>query len=199
MTSCVCRRIRTPAVTCSVAVLGACAVWASAARASLINLDPCNSAPLSQPFAPWGDPSFYELLPDGDFADTDWTLNGGAQLVAGGQPLPAAGVAGTSSLSMPAGSSAQSPATCVDGAYPTIRFFIAGSGSVLVDIVDGSVTIPVGAATATGDWLPTPVMLSASLLWGALSNGTAQVAVLVNAIIGDPQVDDVFIDPWNRG
>ena len=27
----------------------------------------------------------------------------------------------------------------------------------------------------------------------------AQVSLQLTALAGDPQVDDVFIDPWNRG
>ena len=59
--------------------------------------------------------------------------------------------------------------------------------------------IPAGLATATGDWQPTPVLLTESPVLGLLSGGTAQVSLQLTALIGDPQVDDVFIDPWNRG
>jgi hypothetical protein len=32
-----------------------------------------------------------------------------------------------------------------------------------------------------------------------LSGGVAQVSIRVTSLLGDPRVDDVFIDPWNRG
>jgi hypothetical protein len=175
----------------------------------LVNLNTCNLSALSQPFAPWLDFSNYELAPGGDFerskspggdfASSVWTLAGGAKLVAPSEPYAATGTLGSFSLSLPAGSSAQSPLTCVDAAYPSIRFFIAGKGSVAVNVVDGSSVIPAGVALAGGGWSPTPVMLTSSAVLGALSGGTAQVSLTFTGLSGDPEIDDVFIDPWNRG
>jgi hypothetical protein len=119
--------------------------------------------------------------------------------MAGSEPYAATGTLGSWSLSLPAGSSAESPATCVDATYPTARFFIAGSGIVEMSVVDEGLAIPAGVAIAPGDWQPTPVMLTGSPLLGLLSGGTAQVSLQFTALLGDPQVDDVFIDPWNRG
>ena len=102
-------------------------------------------------------------------------------------------------MSLPAGSSAVSPATCVDASYPTTRFFIAGSGVVAVSVVDDGLAIPAGVAIAPGDWQPTPAMLTESPLLGLLSGGTARVSLELTGVLGDPQVDDVFVDPWNRG
>ena len=93
-----------------------------------VNLNACNSSALTQPFSRWLDLADYELAPGGDFEGSTWTLTGGAQLVAGSEPYRATGALGSSSLSLPAASSVQSPLTCVDAAYPTIRFFIAGKG-----------------------------------------------------------------------
>ena len=171
----------------------------SAASADLINLGACNTSPLSQPFAPWSDSAWYELAPGGDFESPGWTLDRGAQLANGSEPYAATGTLGTSSLSLPAGSSAQSPVTCVDAAYPTVRFFIQGDGIVAASLVDGGLAIPAGVAIASGDWTPTPVMLTTAPLLGLLSGGTAQVSLRLTAIAGDPKVDDGFIDPWNRG
>ena len=186
-------------VMVALGALHALALPVTAAHASVINLNPCNGAALSQPFAPWADPAWYELAPGGDFESSTWTLAGGAQLIAGSEPYAATGTQGSWSLSLPAGSSAQSPATCVDVAYPTIRFFIAGSGLVAVTVVDGNLNIPAGIAVASGDWRPTAVMLTGSAQTAATSDGTAQVSVRVIAVTGDPHIDDVFIDPWNRG
>lgn len=176
----------------------------SAAQASLLGLGTCNSSTVSQPFAPWGDPSSYELAPGGDFESSDyasspWTLTGGARLVAGSEPYAATGTLGSSSLSLPAGSSAQSATTCVSAAYPTVRFFVGGTGSVAVSVVDGGLTIPTGLVVAAGSWMPTPVLITANPVLGLLSGGTAQVSLELTGVTGSPQVDDVFIDPWTRG
>jgi len=181
-------------------VCAACALGcASAARADLINLGTCNSASLSQAFAPWGDPSEYELAPGGDFESSSWTLAGGAQRVGGSEPFAATGTLGSYSLSLPAGASAQSPVTCLDAAYPTLRMFIAGSGVLAVDIVDNGMVIPAGLAVAAGNWQPSTVMLTSAPLLGLLSGGTANASLLLTGVLGSPVVDDVFIDPWNRG
>ena len=183
----------------AVGVVGAVALPVSAAQAGLLNLNGCTPSALSQPFAPWGDSASYELVPGGDFETSSWTLQGGAQRVAGSEPYAATGTLGSWSLSLPAGSSAQSPPTCVDATYPTARFFIAGSGLLAVSVVYDGLAIPAGVAIAPGDWQPTPVMLTEAPLLALLSGGSAQVSLQVTALLGDPQVDDVFIDPWNRG
>ena len=199
------RLISTASVVCSLGAAALVSPLVSDARAdlvdptSLVNLNTCNSSALSRPFAPWLDFASYELAPGGDFESSTWTLTGGAKLVAGSEPYAATGSRGSSSLSLPAGSSAQSPLTCIDAAYPSIRFFIAGKGSVAVQVVDESAVIPAGVAVAGGEWSPTPLMLTSSAVLGALSGGTAQVSVTFTGLSGDPQIDDVFIDPWNRG
>jgi hypothetical protein len=174
-------------------------VRVAAARANLIDLNPCNDAALTQPFAPWGDPASYELAPGGDFEKSTWTLSAGAQRVPGSEPYAATGSLGSWSLELPAGASAQSPPTCVDTAYPTVRFFIAGTGSVAVSVVSGDTEIPAGIAVAGSRWLPTPVMLTSSAVLATLSGGVAQVSLRIRALTGDPQVDDVYVDPWCRG
>jgi hypothetical protein len=106
---------------------------------------------------------------------------------------------GNWSLALPAGSSAQSPVTCVDAAYPSVRFFIAGRGLVAVSLVEGGTVIPAGIAFAGFGWLPSPVIATSSAVLAATSNGVAQVSLRLTALAGNPRVDDVFIDPWNRG
>lgn len=198
------RLISTVSVACTLGATALLAPIVSDAQAnvvnptSLVNLDTCNVSALSQPFVPWLDLADYELAPGGDFESSTWTFTGGAKLVAGSEPYAATGTLGSSSLSMPAGSSAQSPLACVDAAYPSIRFFIAGKGSVAVNVVDGSLLIPAGVAIAGGDWLPSPVMLTSSAVLGALSGGTAQVSLTFTGLSGSPRIDDVFIDPWGR-
>ncbi|HET6866381.1 MAG TPA: hypothetical protein VFH80_10740 [Solirubrobacteraceae bacterium] len=164
-----------------------------------VGLNACNLSALSQPFAPWLDYAYYELTPGGDFESSTWSLTGGAKLVGGSEPYAATGTLGSSSLLLPAGSSAQSPPTCVDATYPSIRFFIGGAGSVAVQVVVGSSVVPAGVAIAGGEWEPTPVMLTNAAVLAAASAGTAQVSLLLTGLSGSPRIDDVFIDPWSRG
>ena len=180
-------------------VFGAAALPVSAAQADVINLSACSLAPTSQPFAPWLDPAWYELAPGGDFETSAWTLTGGAQRVTGSDPFAATGSLGSWSVSLPAGASAQSPPLCVDAAYPTIRLFTSGIGTVAVSVVYGGLTLPAGVAVVTGGWSPTLPMLTSSALVAAASDGSAQVSVRITALAGDVRVDDVFVDPWNRG
>jgi hypothetical protein len=199
LTSPVRRLVGGVSIAIALGLAAALALPVSGAAADPINLAACNNAVLSQAFAPWADPSSYELAPGGDFETAAWTLGGGAQLTSGSEPYAATGSLGDSSLLLPAGSSAESPVTCVDAAYPTVRFFMAGSGLVAVSIVDDGLAVPAGVAVAPGGWQPTPVMVTESPLLGVLSGGTAHVSLQLTALAGDPQIDDVFIDPWNRG
>jgi hypothetical protein len=199
------RLISTAAVLCGLGAVSLVSPIVSEAGAdsiaptSLVNLSTCNLSALTQPFAPWLDLAHYELAPGGDFESSGWTLAGGAEVVAGSEPYAATGSRGSFSLSLPAASSAQAPVTCVDAAYPSIRFFIAGQGLVAVSLLDGNAVIPAGIAVAGGRWLPTPTMITTSAVLGALSGGVADVSVVFTALAGDPRIDDVFIDPWNHG
>ena len=199
------RLIWTVSVMCALGAADLLAPSISNARANAVSatsspgLNTCSPSTVSQPFAPWLDYFDYELVPGGDFESSTWTLTGGAKLVQGSEPYAVTGTLGSSALSLPAGSSAQSPLVCVDTTYPVIRFFIAGTGSVAVNLVDGSSTVPAGTAVAGGDWAPTPVMLTNSAAVAAVSGGTAQVSVALTGVSGNPQIDDVFVDPWSRG
>jgi hypothetical protein len=194
------RRLRSSlAVMTALGVVGAVALSAPVAQADPITLDNCNGATLSTPFAPWADPSSYELAPGGDFESSDWSLTGRADVVNGSEPFGATGTRGDASLSLPAGSSAESPPTCVDAAYPTIRFFASGTGAMAVGVDYHGVYLPAGVAVVLGGWQPTPLMLTSSALPAALAGGTTDVSLVLTTLTGNLRVDDVFIDPWNRG
>ena len=182
----------------ALAAFGTLLVGTAAAQADVIDLSACNLSPLSQPFAPWLDPASYELAPGGDFETSSWTLNGGAARVPGSERFAATGTLGSWSLSLPAGATAESPATCVDAAYPTVRFFLSGTGLVSVSVVYGDVVLPAGVAVAAGGWSPSLVSLTSSALVGLASDGSAQVSLRLTTLAGDARVDDVFVDPWNR-
>ncbi len=178
---------------------GAAAAAGPVGSTPAVGVNTCNLSALSQPFAPWLDYAQYELTPGGDFESATWTLAAGAKLVAGSEPYAVTGTLGSSSLSLPPGSSARSPLTCVGVTDPSMRFFVAGTGSVSVSVVDGGSVIPAGVVIAGGQWAPTPVVLTNSVVAGAPSGGTAQVAVAFSGVSGNPRVDDVFVDPWSRG
>ena len=177
---------------------------AASAQATLIDTNACDEAALSQPFLRWGDSSSYELISGGDFEGSlaSWTLHGAAARTTGSEPYAATGTLGSYALNLPAGSSAQSPFTCVDAAYPTFRFF-ARNDSLLSIIVAqvvyktalGTLTLPLGTVALSGQWEPTLPMLTGSIVTGVLSGGTAEVALRFTALTGTSQIDDVFVDP----
>lgn len=196
------RLVKTVSVACALGTMALLAPIVSNAWGhgmTFINPFACNPSALSQPFARWADFADYELAPGGDFKRSTWTLTRGATLVGGSEPYAATGTVNSSSLSLPTGSSAESPPMCVDLGYPSIRFFIAGEGSVAVNVVDGGLVIPVGVAVAGGEWSPSPVMLTSSPVLGLLSGGTAEVSLTFTSLSGDPQIDDVFVDPYCHG
>jgi hypothetical protein len=179
-------------------------VFAGSARAALVSGGACNEASLSQPFLRWGDSSSYELLPGGDFegSPSGWNLSVGAKLAAGSEPSGATGAVGSHSLGLSPGASAQSPFTCANASYPTFRFFARNNGpasTVLVQVVYqtalGSISLPLGVVALSGEWQPTLPMLTGSVAAGALSGGTAHMALRFTALTGTSNIDDVFVDP----
>lgn len=185
-------------------------VSAASASAALVSTAACDNSTLTQPFAAWGDSNSYKLVPGGDFEGSlsGWTLTGGASRVAGSEPFGATGTVGNSSLYLPAGASVQSPYTCVDAAYPTLRFFGRNNGllsTVAVTIVYkepllGPVALPAGIVALNGPWAPSAQMWTLSTEQGIVNalvaNGqTPDVAIRFTALTGSSQIDDVFIDP----
>jgi hypothetical protein len=170
---------------------------ATAARADL--LSSCSTTAVSQPFAAWGDSSSYELAPGGDFESPGWALDDGAALVTGSEPFAATGSVGAQSLSLPAAADATSASFCVDAGKPTLRLFASGGGLLAVEIETGGLTVPVGVVAAPSTWAPSPILLSGASLLAPLGGGTVQARIRVSALSGHPHVDDVFVDPWNRG
>ena len=174
------------------AVLAILGLPAASAQAALLSSGgSCKESALSQPFAQWGDSNTYELVAQGDFEGSlsQWTLSGGASRASGSEPFGATGTVGEYSLALPAGSSAQSPYTCVTASDPTFRFFARNEGllaTVAVEVVYrtilGPVALPVGVVAASGAWQPTLPMLTGSVAADLLSGGTAEVALRFTAL-----------------
>jgi lipoprotein-anchoring transpeptidase ErfK/SrfK len=199
----VCRRLGGLAAA---AVLGAATVAAvavPAAQASPSGSGVCDQSPLSQPFLAWGDSNLYKLAPAGDFetAAAGWSLSGSAAVVPGSEPAGVTGTVGASSLRLPTGGSAQSPGTCVNSAYPRLRFFARSDTpasvlqvSVVYPTVLGDTAVPVGTVVPGPNWTPTTAMPTLSAI-ALLAGGTAPVQIRFTELTGSSQVDDVFVDP----
>jgi hypothetical protein len=187
------------AAVASVAALVASGTAQAGLLSNFVRIDSCDGANLTQPFAPWLDYASYKLAPGGDGSLTGWSLSGGAQQVAGGEPWNVSGSA-TDSLSVPAGGTAVSPTTCVDAAYPDFRFFdVTGTpGSrASVSVLFNGRTIPVGVITPGSQWSPTLPMPTLSAIPGLLDGGSADIQLQFTGLTGSVQVDDVYVDPYH--
>ena len=205
-------RLWTRGVVTLAAAAALAVVPAAGASAALINSSDCDGAALSQPFAPWGDSASYKLLPGGDFEGslTGYTLSGGAKVVSGSETFAATGSAGAKSLSIPAGGSVLTAATCVNSANPTYRFFFKSSGGLLgllpamtVSLVYrdgllGIVELPLGTVLPSGKWAPSPQELTLAALGSAVSDGSVPLSLRFTSVAGTWSVDDIYVDPVAR-
>ena len=189
------------------------AVLSSTAHAGLLNLNPgaCGLKE-SQPFAAWGDSNTYVQVPGGTFEPgaASWTLKGGAKVVAGNESYNASGP-GSQSLSLPAGSSATSPAACTGLDHPSARLFVRNTGSsssrlnvyatyrILLGL---PITVSLGQLSGSAGWEP-----SSSLNMGLLDNLAGELTLSESTIsftfvpadsTGKWQIDDVYLDRWCR-
>jgi hypothetical protein len=198
----------------STAVIGAAALFLSAASASASLLAPpaasCDAQPLSTPFAKWMDLAKYTPLSGGSFETSagGWTLTGGAHVAAGNERYQVSGP-GSSSLSVPAGGSATSPPICVGIEHPTMRFFaktdsgLLGISLMRVDVLFqdnlGLVSsLPIGVVAGSADWEPSlPMTILANLLAVYPGDHTA-IAFRFTPLLGAMSIDDVEVDPYQR-
>src|SRR5262249_6502234 len=138
-----------------------------------------------------------------------WGVAGGAAVGAGHEPYYVRGSGDGYSLSLPAGSSATSPAVFIGLLSPTTRFFFRNVGSPLgllrVDLSYTSllglkITLPVGLVAGGQAWQPTlPLPLLVNLSVPPLvTNGTTYVTFRF-APAGEGaafQIDDDYVDPY---
>jgi len=187
------RTIVTAGVTAVIVLM----VPAAAAQAAPSDAASCQPSPVSQPFLAWGDSTYYELVPGGDFAGPpDWSLDGGAALSDAG---------GTASLALADGAVATSPQACVNVVHPKVRFFArtdTPGTTVGVDAVfdddHGSVSIPIGTVSPTTDWAPTQPLTFRPAIVPAIDGGSAYVGLSFTANGGTAYISDVYIDPWRK-
>jgi hypothetical protein len=165
----------------------------------------CAAAPVSQPFAQFGDSAYYSLAPGGSFEEgsAGWSLSNAA-IVSGNESYNVAG--GSHSLAIQPKGEAVSAPFCVSVSRPTLRFFArqtSGSWAVLNVILrwtDASGTshdTTLGALQTGTAWKPSPVLaLGTTLpLWQAGETITAQLVLKPEPYGGGWAIDDVFIDP----
>jgi hypothetical protein len=168
----------------------------------------CPDQTLEQPFLRFLDPMRYTLAPGGSFEDgaPGWQLRGDATVVAGNETYYVGGKADAYSLYLPSGSSATTPPICVGIEYPTLRFFAANRGSILlstlkVDVLVAGLPVPIGIAAGGSAWQPTlPMLVVKNLLSPLASDGSVDVRFRFTPVgLGAKwQIDDVYVDPFKQ-
>jgi hypothetical protein len=194
-----------------VTVAAGAAIVAPSAHAGILTktATDCADPALTHAFARYLDPMNYELIPGGTFEDggAGWTFTGGAKVVSGNEPADVANVRGTKSLSLPAGSSAETPLICVGLSEPTLRFFAKKNSGLLstmlvsveFQLANGTwLTLPNGVDLG-GGWHPSlPLPVIANLLPLLPPDRTAIKLRFTPILGGDWQLDDVYVDPFRH-
>jgi hypothetical protein len=168
--------------------------------------------PSSKVFAPWGDNHGYYLAPNGglEAGSYGWKLSGGASVVSGNEPFYGSG---SHSLSLPSGSSATSPVTCIGPDNLAIRMFGADKGGtdsgLRVRVVwYGLLNTVLGISDYTtfkggGAWSPTATCDSRggfNLILPILGSTYARVQLTPIGAGSAWKIDDLYVDPWeSRG
>jgi len=190
------QHLRTSGALGMAGVLVALVIGPAQSAAAATTAAYCPPTTLFQPFS--GDSRWYTLTPGeaaNAFAGTGWLLTGGARIET--QTL-AGGGTGTV-LDLPAGSTATSPAMCVDSTYPLARMETRTLGRA-PDNSATFYTVPVGRSTLSGGM---PVLGTPSWATSPPDNvaggGTAAEQVQFKFVAGrhaaDLQVYNLYIDP----
>jgi hypothetical protein len=180
----------------------------SARTGKLADTADCSFGAPGQVFLPWGDPSTYSLVPQGDLSDTSgWSFKNVSV-----SPLHDPFTPGTSSLLLAKGDSeAVTPVMCVSVDNPTLRLFLADRGGngkatlqvkVIYEGLDGKVhNLPVANLRVSDEWQPSVVIpIGVNVLAAASANGWTPVAFdfKVHGLQKDETfaLDGVYVDPW---
>jgi hypothetical protein len=204
---------RSTLIACLLALAALMTAAAPRANASLLSslTQPCDGQTVERPFTRWLDFFQYTRVPGGDFESNaaGWTLTGGASVVSGNESFNVTG-GGSHSLSLPAGSSATSPAMCVGLLYPTVRTFATRTGGLLnlstlrVDILydgaNGEVqSSTLGLIAGGGSWQPTLPVVAVGNLLATVSDANSAVALRFTPVgSANWKIDDVYVDPYCR-
>ena len=190
-----------------VAAIAASAAVASTAHAGTVlgsvttALVGGNCGSTSAAFAPFGDPRSYYFISDGGFeaGGAGWTFTGGAKVVPGNETFNLHSSSDRSSLLVPSGGTATSPALCFGLLYPGIRMMVSGSGTLQVRVIAhgllGALSVlDGGTVSVSGGWAPTQVF-STTLSQLNIPVGTKSIQIALSST-GSVQVDDIYIDPF---
>jgi hypothetical protein len=182
----------------------ALAAFATAAQA-------CSYSGTEKVFSPWGDQHDYVLAPDGGFeaGASGWQLNRGAAVVAGNEGYYLNDAGDSRSLSLPAGSSAESPAVCMAIDTPSFRLVARNTGDpssrlrveAVYKLLGLVRTKTAGTISLGSDWTPTQsvsTVLTLSTVVGTLIPSAIEIRITPLDSSGQWQVDDVYVDPFRR-
>ncbi|HEY4427539.1 MAG TPA: hypothetical protein VGN08_04980 [Solirubrobacteraceae bacterium] len=206
--------IRIRATLVAIFSFASLASMGSAAQANLLSILPgsCGSQPESQPFARWGDTHNYFLATGGTFeaGAFPWLLWSGASVGAGNESYYANAATDRSSLSLPSGSSATSPAVCTSIYQPTVRLFVKNTGStssrlrveaLYPGLLWGVQVARLGDLSGSSTWQPSPELgLTVTNLLATLSLQQTAIAYRFTPedSSGQWRIDDVYVDPRMR-
>ena len=185
---------------------------AAAAPAGAAVLNGCPDKDMSRPFQRWLDPVTYTLAPDGGFeaGAHSWQLRGGAEVVDGNESFRLSGP-GDSSLYLPSGSSATSPAMCVETLDVFARYVAKNKGlialsslkvdAIVKDSAGNTFTLPAGVNTGGSSWAPSLPSVALLNLLGLLNDGRVTVSFRFQPVgLGARwQIDDLYVDPLKMG
>jgi hypothetical protein len=170
----------------------------------------CDSAPVLQPFAPWGDLSWYSFVPNGGFeqGSSSWSLGGSAAVVDGNETFNVNDPGDSSSLALGPSGKATSDPMCVTPDDPTLRLFVRNTGDpssqlkVMIRFTDVNGllrTVPVAYLSAGSDWQPSDLIpVTVSQLAPVLAGGPTDVSFRFASQNdgGVWSIDDVYLDPF---
>jgi hypothetical protein len=185
---------------------------AATAPAGATVLGNCPDRPMSQPFLRWLDPISYTFVQNGGFesGSNGWVLRNGAKVVSGNESFNLSG-AGKYSLYLPSGSSATSPATCVETLDVFARYTAKNRGLILLstlkvdaivkDSAGHTFTLPAGVNTGGSSWAPSLPAVALLDVLALLSDGKVTVSFRFTPIgLGAAwQIDDLYVDPLKMG
>jgi len=187
-------------------------VTATAAPADAAVLDGCPDQTMSRPFLRWLDPISYTLAPNGGFESgaQGWQLRGGATVASGNESFNLSG-AGRYSLYLPSGSTATSPAMCVETLDVFARYVAKNRGlialsslkvdAIVKDSAGHTFTLPAGVNTGGSSWAPSLPAVALLDVLGLLNDGRVTVSFRFQPIgLGAKwQIDDLYVDPLKMG
>ncbi|MEY2514942.1 MAG: hypothetical protein QOJ89_2300 [bacterium] len=191
-------------VTAATAALAASSVPAMASTAGTT----CPAAPLSNPFAAWGDDADYMLAAGGSVEDGNagWSLNSGAGAVEGNETYMVTSPRDHLSMRLPGSASATTARMCVGIEHPSFRFFVkrssgSAASTLLAEVVydDASgreLVLPAGVVSGSNSWAPSQSLPTMVEQIGATAGAAVEISLRFRSQGGGSWlIDDVYVDP----